>query len=134
MSMSDAALEKDPAVAKAIALDYITLDDLKSGSAISQVIQRHADLVFAGLPVRGPEVQAAMDKINRQIGNAKANLSMAQNILDQDDAWFANNQNKSWFDAKVLSDYPARRADEAAAVTHFQGVLDALKAQLDAVG
>ena len=66
MSISDAALEKDPAVAKAIALDYITLDDRKSGSAISQVVQRHADLVFAGLPVRGPEVQAAMDKINAE--------------------------------------------------------------------
>ena len=53
--MTDDQLRKDPIVAKALALEYVSLDDLKSTERLhlAKVLQRHAALALAGIhPVR----------------------------------------------------------------------------------
>ena len=46
--VTDEQLQQDPTISKALALDYLTLDDLKSGRGLSLVLQKHAELVLAG--------------------------------------------------------------------------------------
>ena len=64
--MTDEQLRNDPIVAKALALGYVSLNDLKhpGNLALARVLQKHAEYAMAGLPLKGPEVQEAMDKVN----------------------------------------------------------------------
>ena len=52
--LDDAQLQQDPTIAKALALDYMTLDDLKSGRGLALVLQHHAELGSGRSAREGP--------------------------------------------------------------------------------
>ena len=159
--VTDEQLQKDPTISKALALDYLTLDDLKSGRGLSLVLEKHAQLVLAGLPVKGDEVKAAIAKLNeeselataaearleelvrdadpevqkveltRQIGNAKQRLGLAEKEVDEETQW--EQARHAWMTSKMVADANTRLEKLRAKVTSEQSILDGLTAKLAAV-
>ena len=162
MAITDAELQQeDPTIAKALALSYLTLDDLKSGRGLALVLQRHANLVLAGLPVKGDEVTAAISKLNeeselataaearleelvrdadpevqkaeltRQIGNAKQRRALAEKEVDEETQW--EQARHTWMTSKMLADANTRLDKLRAKVTAEKIILEGLESKLAAV-